>query len=1062
MKHLNPSAWLLAMALMTGGLHVAAYSEAPRTLAAEAAAQNGYPRETLPSRLQRIGRQYRADINFDSSRMGGVMVAAATAASLEKDLDRALSTTAYSYRKSGDKLVTVYLNPAKRRTAAPVRSSNNAPQAPRRQSAGRGSLKGTVLDATGQPVIGAAITIGGTRLGAASAVDGSFAIAGVPAGTYTVEVSCLSYVKLRVQDVKVQPGKATPLDVVMQEDTHQLQGVTVTATYNKASANGLYARQKSMVALSDGISADMIKKTSDNNVAQVLKRISGVTLDNGKYVNVRGMGERYNNVELNGASMPSTEPNRRNFNFDIIPSALVDNVTINKTFTPDLPGEFTGGLVQVNTLAVPDRSFVNLSVGTGVNTASTGKTFLGTRRYTADYFFGEVDKRKWFEGFGDQDKVDATRNNLNHMNSFGLVKYKNMPLQNYSLVAGLPLNLGGGHKLGAVVGLTYRNEQSIDRVLQGSKMLSADSLTRDAHIYNFTTSLGAVANVGWQWNGQKITWRNLYNSRVSLQSLEREKWLDYNNFNVAEVYSTPSINHLMQTQLEGDHKLFGEALHLTWDASYNKLNRTNPDDRLAQGRVNGKLPNGQEIIDWNYGVGFSFYNTSSGHAMYNNMSENKKDIGVNLEHPFIVAGNKQVVKAGYRATFRRSNYEQLYVTATTKDLPKPTGRPANDYSLQGLHSFYDPVWFDSGYIKWSVNDYALRGDSYKGKQNIQAGYLMGDFSFFKKLHIIAGYRAEDATTEVATTIYDRDKQQLVDTVATVKKTDWLPSATVIFNATDNFNLRAAYSRTIARPDFRELTSSHYYNVIDGVDVYGLGQLGQSHTDNYDLRAEWYPAQGEVVSLSFFYKKVTDLIEMLARLSSSHTSYNLYPFNSPETNIYGAELNLRKSLGFIAPGTEALRQLYVSGNFSWLRGTVSDKATDVTRQMGITLHERPMTGLAPYTVNAGLMWQGAQFGAAINYGRTGRKLVMVGEREALDQYEKPRNVLDVQLSGRFLNERLEVKLNASDLLHEDYVKYMNSKKTLERAPGSLDYDPYDWTLQRIKRGVNITLSVGYKF
>lgn len=208
--------------------------------------------------------------------------------------------------------------------------------------------------------------------------------------------------------------------------------------------------------------------------------------------------------------------------------------------------------------------------------------------------------------------------------------------------------------------------------------------------------------------------------------------------------------------------------------------------------------------------------------------------------------------------------------------------------------------------------------------------------------------------------------------------------------------------------------------------------------------------------------MTDLIEMLARLSTSHTSYNLYPFNSPETNIYGAELNLRKSLGFIAPGMEVLRQLYVSGNFSWLRGTVSDKATDVTRQMGITLHERPMTGLAPYTVNAGLMWQGAQFGAAINYGRTGRKLVMVGEREALDQYEKPRNVLDVQLSGRFLNERLEVKLNASDLLHEDYVKYMNSKKTLERAPGSLDYDPYDWTLQRIKRGVNITLSVGYKF
>lgn len=219
---------------------------------------------------------------------------------------------------------------------------------------------------------------------------------GIAAGTATVSFSLMAYETLIVNGVRIVAGKTAALNVVLKESAQQLEEVVVTAGYDQASAEGLYARQKSMTVLSDGISSDMIRKTADNNIAQALKRVSSVTIDNGKYAVIRGMSERYNNVQINGASLPSSEPNRRNFAFDIIPVGLVDNVTVSKTFTPDMNGEFTGGMIEVNTLSLPGEKFLKLSAGTGMNTVSTGKNFLSSKRFGADWLFGEIDERKWY------------------------------------------------------------------------------------------------------------------------------------------------------------------------------------------------------------------------------------------------------------------------------------------------------------------------------------------------------------------------------------------------------------------------------------------------------------------------------------------------------------------------------------------------------------------------------------------------------------------------------------------------------------------------------------------
>lgn len=1052
---------------------------ATQTRASEAG-QQGFPQETLQMRISHIEQLQKVKIAYEKTMVADITVRPLEVAgkNTEELLSASLGTTNLSYVKYSDTNFAIVRKKTNEQPAA-------APQ--QTTPKGKGTLSGTVVDKDGFPVPGATVIVTGTTTGTSTDIKGQYTLE-LPAKTVGVEISCISYQKMSVSDIKITAGKTTPLDVVLQDASEQLEEVVVTATYNKASANGLYAKQKARTVMSDGISADLIKKTSDNNVAQVLGRVSGVTIDNGKYVNIRGMGERYNNVQLNGATLPSTEPNKRNFAFDVLPSGLIDNVTIAKTFTPDLPGEFTGGLVEVNTLAIPTEQIIQLSVGTGVNTNSTGKDFYSNKRFGGDYLFGNIDDRQWYTGRSDEQGV-ADRKRAGQMNTYGFQRFKAAPVQNYALTVGLPFDLGRGHKLGVVASLTYRNEQNIEDYKE-MRSYQNDSLNGPGKRYKFVTQTGAVANVGWQSPKHKITWRNMFNNRFSHTNLERYIWRETTKFDTYEQYSTPLQSRLWQTQLDGEHKLFGERLIASWNASYNQVTRINPDDRYAQAVVMGDKSQGVEnaYLNWMSSVTSSPFEVEMGHLMYSNLTEKKKTAGFDLEYPFTVGGNKQTLKAGYLGTFRNADFQQKYLHAM---FPLPPGDPSADrteYEQQraayeelrnsnpNLQELYDPKNFGSGAIHYASS--GVQGSEgaeyYEGSQHIHAAYLMGEFSFLRKFHLTAGFRMEDATTDVRTKV-----KQKADSLVTVKKTDWLPAATLVYNITDNFNARFAYSRTIARPDFRELTPCMYYNVDDRITVIGTSQIKQSFTDNYDLRLEWYPAPGEVVSVSAFYKKFNLPVENVTYETADGT-YKLYPFNLDEATVKGIELNVRKSLGFLAPGS-FLKDIYLSGNATLLKGDVKYNMGQLLTSVfggdkdknGTGDRNRPLQGLAPYTVNAGLAYQGSIFGAAVNYGRNGRKLLFAGLYAKYDQYEASRDVLDLQISARLLKNRMEIKFNASDLLNQDVIVYQNcSPSKTDRDPendkayvdltSDMNYNSGDWVLSRIKKGVNLSLSVSYKF
>ena len=1022
------------------------------------AGNNEFPKEALSSRIRQIAKTYQVDITYNENRMKNVQVPAIKTAdsSPEAVLQQSLRATLFSYRKLSENSYVIYEDPDK-------------------EIKNKGTILGMVLDENGDPLVGAAVLVVGTTLGTVTDMNGQYAIKRVPAGTQVVEVRFVSYETLHVKNVKVTGGKTARLDLVMKPASEELGEVVVTADYKQASVEGLYAKQKAMATMTDGISADLIKRTSDNNVAQVLRRVAGVTIDKGKYVTVRGMSERYNNVELNGTSLPSTEPNRRNFSFDVIPSALVDNVTISKTFTPDMPGEFTGGLVEVNTLALPDEQFFNITLGTGMNTNSTGKNFWSNKRYCGDWLFGNTGDRKWFTGRTEA-ASEVNVANAGKINNYGLQKYTAAPVQNYGLTVGLPFQLGNNQKLGVVAALTYRNEQTIETI-EEAHMITRDSLYRESWRNKFVTAAGAVANVGWEMPGHKITWRNLFNNRFIHTNQERYIYKYYETYQFAEQYSVPLVNRLWQTQLDGEHLLF-DQLKVNWKASYNKVKRTNPDDRLITGRLAGTATNGEEVFAWDSYTLISEGGTGNkedigtGHLMYSNLEETRKNAGIDLEYTGTVAGTRQKLKAGYLGAFRKADFEQQYLKGLV-----PNGVKIDSLMGRSPHAFFATGHFNEGIMKYVVS--GMQGDDadyYEGDQDVHAAYLMGEGSFLHKLRLTAGLRMEKTKIKVRSELYTPGSHSDTDSLITLKKTDWLPAATLVYNIAGDLNIRLAYSRTIARPDFRELAACSYYNVDDRVFVENLRPLEQSNTDNFDLRMEWYPQAGEVLSVSAFYKKFHDPVEIITQMTTSMQSFYMYPVNLDEATAKGLEFNVRKSFGFIVPWA-FLENLYLSGNATWIKGDVTYNFDRLVLQLSESeVHRedrsRPLVGLSPYAVNAGLAYQGTWIGAAVSYGREGRKLVTSGDYDKYDQYENSRDILDLQLSARFMREKLEVKFNAGDLLNQEVIVYRNcgydigdeknDKAYTDRTGLGMNYNDGDWVMSRVKKGVNLSFSVSYNF
>lgn len=953
-----------------------------------------------------------------------------------------------------------------------------------------GRLHGKIVDEKNEPLPGATIKILQTGQAMPGGTDGAYQFT-LPPGTYTVEVSYISFRTKRITEIIITEDRATKLDVVLTPSTSTLSQVVITSKYKTESTAALYVRQKNEAGISNGISREQIAALPDKNIGETLKRISGVSTSDNRTVVVRGIAERYNLAMMDGAILPSTDVQVRDFEFDIVPSNLIDNVVVSKTSTPDMSFGFGGGLVQINTLAIPDNNFTTLSFGSKYIEGSTGKDFLGYGRGKNDYLGFDDGSRDHFP----KELMIFTNDNYNPKNPYtappagvtaitpamiaaqnkkigglermGTRTYKAMPGQNYQFSLGRTYDLKNS-RIGFVGSLSYRNEQSIDDIphfergnweKMGPTGYDAETgkelQPTYANQYNFNTSWGALFNVGWTTKNHKITWRNFYSRMFSNQF---SRIVGFGNDIGSEglpairEYDRPKFIDLLQSRINGEHTL--GAFRLDWNVSRNKVTNVEKDAieawLMPTNTLNGTVYNVLPNAITNPGSG-TFNRGQYKYEEINSIAEGA------LSYQFKALGQKQVVKAGYQYMERHGIYDWTILPIGTLTT---AGSVYNYVAVQEWQQFLD---FKDPLKDLLYFPAAFSQNAYEGRNINQAVYGMIDSRFTSWLRLVWGIRAEYYKYErlknspndylISKLIEQEEKKKFVDPETgkivtpfanpeTEEKTwRYLPSANLTITPFRDFNIRAAYAKSVVRPALIENSRMVRYDPAIGAYRRNEGVLSTT-IDHYDFRLEWYPKPGEVISVGVFSKYFDKPVELYrSQLDASMRVY-VTTQNSEWARVHGLEIDMRKSLGFIKPGWKLLDNMFVSSNLTLQssevqassfvgKSMIQDKYgnTYEYRTKMLQKEKRPLYGQVPILYNVGLQYTGNRLGANIAFNHMGYKTFSTGMAPDIVEYERPRGQMDAQLSYRFLKKKnLEVKMNISNLLNDPYRFYINSSNT----------------------------------
>jgi TonB-dependent receptor len=899
-----------------------------------------------------------------------------------------------------------------------------------------GRISGKIIDQkTSETLIGATINIQGTTKAAATDVEGHYVLSGLEPGKYTVLVRYIGYQSKTISDVEVKAGANTPLDITIgQAESKQLGEVVVRATYRQASVGALYAIQKNSVSISDGISSELIRKSPDRNTSDVLKRISGTTIQDNKFVIVRGLSDRYNTASLDGAPLPSTEPNRKAFSFDIVPSNLVDNIIISKTASPDMPGDFAGGSVQILTKDIPDENFVSVGIGYGYNTQSTFKDFKSGYRATSDYFGFDDGSRKLVNNFPTTDQIGGRTltptqniqaiNSLN--NDFNVYTAKALPTQNYQVTVGNVKEIGANkNRFGTTVSLTYRNSQTIipDFIQQ------YDNYDYRSQQYKFSTNVGALANFAYSFGKNKITLKNLYNRVLDDQFTFRTGSNTSNGAIDTRFYAYDLLEKaLFKTTLEGEHSLGSKSSKLKWNLGYSNILNDQPDQK----KVNyTKRAEGEEFLAQIGNLG------KENARLFSHLSENIYSGKVDYNLP-VNLFKQSTLKLGVNSQYRERTFNARFI-GLVGDSNDPN---YDDVAHRPIQTLFGPNAIKSGV--YDLTELSNLNDQYDANSKTNAGYAMLDSKIGDNVRVVYGLRAEKFNLHLIT------KDPLSKPVD-MDNFDLLPSVNFTYALTPKANFRASYYRTLARPEFRELALFSYFDYELLASVQGNPDLKRSIIDNADIRYEFYPAAGQIFSVSAFYKKFQNAIEPYIDDPNSTTTISY--FNSKSAYVYGFELEARKTLDFIDE-SNFFKNTTAYVNLSINRSKVTNQQEGVERLE----KTRPLVGQSPYVINAGLQHTELNNKLSINvlYNRLGERIFYAGGGRFSSIYEKPRNVLDVQVGYKVIKNRGEIKLSGGDILNNRYnfVYQLDGKPYIPSGSGT--------TFKNYAVGSNYSLSFNYSF
>ncbi len=874
----------------------------------------------------------------------------------------------------------------------------------------KGSVEGRVTDArTGQPLTGVSVIIKSNNRGTSTDVEGRYTIGHPGTGKISL-VFTYNGVTQQVDEIEVKEGLQTIQDLalVQREKTEEAVVVRAASNARRETAASMITFQKKTNTVASVISSEAIRRSPDRNTGEVLKRTPGASLVDGKFLVVRGLADRYNQAMLNGILLTSTEPDRKTFSFDIIPASMIENIIINKAFVPELPGEWAGGLVQVNTRDIPSKNFFNIEVGTGFNTQTVNRSFYrapggkldwlgiddGTRGLPSSYT-----NKSTFNLATPEEKI-AIGKQMN--NSWAPSQGNVSPNISFQVNSGFTGKLFG-KKAGGVIGVNYiKTNRFIDitnRIQTLENNLFSQQYSYDDDRYSMDVTAGALASLSVQLNNQnKLSLKSIINVNTNNSVIQRDGINNNTGDDVKGGELSFHENIFFTTQLTGEHSLT-KTLKFKWYGAFNILDGYSPDQR----RYQYTRPTGT-ATPFRFLVGNSLAQ-ESGSRVFQTLSDYIYTAGGDLSHTFNFLGKMQTLKGGYMLQVKDRLFDaQLFANYLPLDNPALRETP--------LDKIFSPENFGDGSIgstSFAFNSINNRNFRYLANTILNAGFLQLDNQLSDKLRVVWGLRVEHFDQLLGSV------KQWDDRHRHTEQTDFLPGINATYQLGNKTNLRLSGSQTVIRPEQRELAALTLYDFELNSAVQGNPALLRTKVSNLDLRYELYPRAGEVFTAGVFYKYFDQPIEQILQQGGAIFTY----LNPEKATVYGVELEVRKKLDMVS----ALKNFTIQGNASLIRSNVQDEGRNI---------DRPLQGQSPYVLNLGLMYDlvDAGFNATLLFNQIGKRIYLVGDIPASggggapDIWEAPRPVMDFQAGKKILKDKGQLRLNVRDILNQTQYFYQN--------------------------------------
>ncbi len=946
----------------------------------------------------------------------------------------------------------------------------------------KGTIRGSVFDGeTGEFLPGVTIFVEGTTSGTTTDLDGKFSLDLKP-GIYKLRVSFVSYAILSIDNVEVKEGEITLLDnLKLVETAIKLEETVIRASVIRNTEAALLTMKQKSANVIDGISAIGLRKIGDSNVASSVKRITGVSVEGGKYVYVRGLGDRYTKTIMNGLDIPGLDPDRNTIQMDIFPTSIVGNIVVNKSFSADLPADFTGGVINITIKDFPDKKEANFSVGAAYNpnahfnnnylTYEGGKTdWLGFDDGTRDIpaisnipFFADV--------ISQSDPVNSTyglrfKEILKSFNPIMAAK-KQKSFMDYSIGSSYGNQFKAGKfTLGTIVSLSYKNNTDFyDNAEYGRYGLVSGNpditeLEKREQIdgsYGVNTVLWS-ALAGFALKTKQAKYRiNL----MHIQNGESKAGIfNYNKTNLGTTFS--GFQHTLEyTQrslsnilLEGKYATPNSNWNIEWKFSPTFSKIESPDVRFTRYEDrNGKYSIGTE-------VGFP-------ERIWRDLEELNLSGALHITKDFKIKERNAKLKFGGAYVFKERDYNIRSFAINIRGDVNLTGDPNEIFEEGNLWPYMGNTSSGTTYEAAFIPD---NPNQYNSNVHNAAAYLSLELNLLKNLKMIAGLRVENYVQRY--TGQDQLKENVLDNDIVLDNIDYFPTINIIYNVSEKQNLRFSYAKTIARPSFKELSYSQIFDPISGRTfigglfkdenlstgiVYWDGKLIKTDIHNLDIRWELFPGAGQTLSISGFYKKFINPIELVqyARVPGS-----FQPRNVGDANVYGGELEFRQKLSSFA---SFLKGFSLNVNFTYTKSEVELSEIEYNSRVGNARtgqtidREREMSGLAPYIINAGLAYDGGKNGfwkdleAGLYYNIQGRALQYVGIADRPDIYSKPFHSLNFNGSKKFgKKSQYKFGLKVDNILGQEKESIYKSFKAA------------DQNYSRINPGTTVQVKFSYSF